>query len=49
MKFRKRQPTAAAASPDDDDQLPIPGYSPAQGQGDKRSALAAVAGRAGHG
>ena len=32
MKFRKRQPTAAAASPDDDDQLPIPGYSQLKGK-----------------
>jgi len=32
MKFRKRHPTAAAASPDDDDQLPIPGYSQLKGK-----------------
>ena len=32
MKFRKRQPTAAAASPDDDDQLPIPGYGQLKGK-----------------
>ena len=32
MKFRKRQPTAVAASPDDDDQLPIPGYGQLKGK-----------------
>ena len=32
MKFRKRQATAAAASLDDDDQLPIPGYSQLKGK-----------------
>ena len=32
MKFRKRQPTAAAASPEEDDQLPISGYSQLKGK-----------------